>query len=229
MRRFCRNFVVLWVNLMLWSEVYLFKACDKGMAVGGPPLSVESRLIRRLQRGDLAALGELYELFKDNVYRTALAITRDEHAAEDILQECFVRLYHYAASIDTERPLKPWLYRVAVNLSYDWFSRKPMLQPLDDVLEWLSGLSSVFPAPDRKTEERELHRMVRDVVAELPMSHQAVVVLFYQENLSLEEVAEVVDLPVGTVKSRLHHARKRLRDALAQRQRPVPEMTYEFT
>ena len=109
MRRFCRNFVLLWVNLMLWSEVYLFKACDKGMAVGGPPLSVESRLIRRLQRGDLAALGELYELFKDNVYRTALAITRDEHAAEDILQECFVRLYHYAASIDTERPLKPWL------------------------------------------------------------------------------------------------------------------------
>jgi RNA polymerase sigma-70 factor (ECF subfamily) len=229
MRRFCRNFIILWVNLMLWSEVYLCKACDKGMAAGGPPLSVESRLIRRLQCGDLAALGELYEWYKDTVYRTALAITRDEHAAEDILQECFVRLYHYAASVDVERPLKPWLYRVVVNLSYDWFSRKPTLQPLDDVLEWLSELSNVFPAPDHKTEERELHRMVRDVIAELPTSHQAVVVLFYQENLSLEEIAEVVDLPVGTVKSRLHYARKRLRDALAQRQRSVPEMMYEFT
>jgi RNA polymerase sigma-70 factor (ECF subfamily) len=71
--------------------------------------------------------------------------------------------------------------------------------------------------------------MVRDVIEELPMSHQAVVVLFYLENLSLEEVAEVMELPVGTVKSRLYHARKRLRDALAQRQRLVPEMMYEFT
>jgi RNA polymerase sigma-70 factor (ECF subfamily) len=213
---------------MIWCEVDLYRACDKGIA-GGPPMSVEPRLIRRLQNGDLAALGELYELFKDVVYRTALAITRDKHAAEDILQECFVRLYHYAGSIDVERPLKPWLYRVVVNLSYDWFSRKPTLQPLDDVLEWLSGLPGVFPSPDHKAEERELHKMVRDVIKELPMSHQAVVILYYLENLSLEEVAEVVELPVGTVKSRLYHARKRLRDALAQRQRPVPEMTYEFT
>lgn len=192
-------------------------------------MEVEPRLIRRLQDGNLAALGELYELFKDVVYRTALAITHDEHAAEDILQECFVRLYKYAGSIDAERPLKPWLYRVAVNLSYDWFSRKPKLQPLDDVMEWLSGLPNVLPSPDRKAEERELHKMVRDVIAELPMSHQIVVVLYYLENLSVEEVAEVVELPAGTVKSRLYHARKRLRDALAQRQRPVPEMTYEFT
>ncbi len=213
---------------MMWSEVYLCRVCDKGKA-GAPPSGVEPRLIWRLQRGDSTALGELYELFKDNVYRTALAITRDEHAAEDILQECFVRLYHYAASVDAERPLKPWLYRVAVNLSYDWFSKKRALQPLDDVLEWLSSLSNVFPPPDHRAEERELHSMVRDVIAELPMTHQAVVVLFYLENLSLEEVAEVVELPVGTVKSRLHYARKRLRDTLAQRQRPVPEMAYEFT
>jgi len=196
---------------------------------GGPPRGDEPRLIRQLQNADLAALGELYELFKDVVYRTALAITRDEHAAEDILQECFVRLYQYAASIDAERPLKPWLYRVVVNLSYDWFSKKPALQPLDDVLEWLSGLPSVLPSPDHKAEERELQKMVRDVIMELPVTHQGVVVLFYLENLSVEEVAEVVELPVGTVKSRLYHARKRLRDALVQRQRPVPEMAYEFT
>jgi RNA polymerase sigma-70 factor, ECF subfamily len=213
---------------MSLSEVYLYRECDKGRA-GGLPVSAVSRLIWRLQNSDLGALGELYELYKDAVYRIALAITRDKHAAEDILQECFVRLYQYADSIDTERPLKPWLYRVVVNLSYDWFSRKPALQPLDDVLEWLSELPSFFPAPDHSAEERELHKMVREVIAELPVTHQAVVVLFYLENLTVEEVAEVVELPVGTVKSRLYHARKRLRDALVQRQRPVPEMTYEFT
>lgn len=213
---------------MSWNEVYLYRACDKG-GPGTLSQDAESRLIRRLQSGDLSALGTLFESFKDGVFRTAWAITRDERAAEDILQECFVRLHRYAASVDPQRPLKPWLYRVTVNLSYDWLTKKQALQPLDDVLEWLSGLSNVFPAPDHKAEEQELHRMVRDVIAELPTSHQTVVVLFYLENLSLEEVAEVLEVPVGTVKSRLHYARKRLRDALAQRQRPVPEIAYEFT
>jgi len=213
---------------MVKSEVYLNRVCDKG---GSDGLSecAESRLIRRLQNGDISALGELFELFKDMVYRTALAITRDERAAEDVLQESFIRLYTYAPSIDAGRPLKPWLYRVVVNLSYDWFSKRRVMQPLDDVLEWLSGLPSVFTPPDRKAEEQELFGMVRDVVAELPVTHQAVIILFYLENLSIEEIAEVMELPVGTVKSRLYYARKRLRDALVQRQRLVPEMTYEFT
>jgi len=189
----------------------------------------ESRLIRRLQSGDLAALGTLFETFKDTVFRTALAITRDERAAEDILQECFVRLHHYAASVDADRPLKPWLYRVTVNLCYDWFSRKPTPQPLEEILEWFVGLQGVFPTPDHKAEERERVAMVREVIAELPPQHRAVVVLFYLENLTIEDIAGVLDVPAGTVKSRLHHARARLREAVMRRQRAVPEMAYEFT
>lgn len=197
-------------------------------AGGEAPDVSESELIRRLQHGELKALGALFERYQHLVYRTALGVTRDERAAEDILQECFVRLYTYAASVDADRPLRPWLYRVTVNLAYDWASmRSP--QPLDDILEWLSGLAGAFPAPDRRAEEKESLRMVREVVAELPPLHRAVVVLFYMEDLSLEEISQVLDLPIGTVKSRLHYARARLRDMLLQRQRPVPEMTYEFT
>jgi RNA polymerase sigma-70 factor (ECF subfamily) len=188
----------------------------------------DPELIRHLQSGELRALGELFQRYQYLVYRTALGITRDERAAEDILQECFFRLYTYAATVEADRPLKPWLYRVTVNLAYDWASRRSP-QPLDDILDWLSGLASTFPAPDRRAEEREMLKMVREVVAELPPLHRAVVVLFYLEDLTLEEIAQVLDLPVGTVKSRLHYARARLRDMLTQRQRPVPEMTYEFT
>lgn len=213
----------MWLRL-----VFLYRACDKGHTGSGSG-SEESRLVKRLQNGDLKALGELFEHYKDLVYRIALAITRDEHAAEDILQECFVRLYTYAASVDVDRPLKPWLYRVTVNLSYDWSAKKPVVQPLDDVLEWLSGLHGALPAPDRKVEERELMRTVREVIAELPPFHRAVIVLFYIENLSVDEIAGALELPVGTVKSRLHYARVRLREALMRKQRPVPEMTYEFT
>ena len=213
---------------MLLRAVFLYRACDKGSA-GPGERSEDSRLIIRLQTGDLAALGELFERYKGVVYRIALAMTRDERVAEDILQECFVRLYTYVDSVDAGRPLKPWLYRVTVNLSYDWSAKKHSIQPLDDVLEWLSGLQNAFPAPDDKVEERELMRAVREVIAELPAFHRAVIVLYYMENLTVAEVADVLQLPAGTVKSRLHYARERLRDALLLKQRPVPEMAYEFT
>lgn len=210
------------------STVSIYRVCDKGKA-GGSRTVDDARSLRRLQQGDLEALGDLFQAYKGSVYRTALAMTRDERVAEDILQECFVRLYTYAASVDPTRPLKPWLYRVTVNLANDWFSNKPPVQPLDEVLEWWSGLQASFPSPDRGIENRELQRMVREVVAELPASHRAVIVLFYVESLSVGEIADVLALPAGTVKSRLHYARERLRTALAIRQRPVPEMAYEFT
>ncbi len=90
-------------------------------------------------------------------------------------------------------------------------------------MEWLNTLTSAFPAPDRRVEETELLYLVRDVIAELPAAHRAVIVLFYLENLSIEEIATIMELPAGTVKSRLHYARERLREMLTQRQRPVPE------
>ena len=190
---------------------------------------METSLVEQLQRGDLNALGELYERYKDLVYRVALAATRDHRAAEDILQECFVRLYTYARTIDPHRPLEPWLYRVTLNLVYDWSAKIRWAQPIEDLLEWVSGLPSMFPAPDHRTEERETAALIREVIADLPSSHRAVVVLFYIEELPLDEIARILDLPVGTVKSRLHYARERLREALIQRQRPVPELQYEFT
>lgn len=192
-------------------------------------ITVDQRLILRLQRGDRQALGALYERYQDLVFRTALATTHDRRAAEDILQECFVRLYTYAGSIDPARPLKPWLYRVTLNLVYDWSAERRWTQPISDLLEWLAELPAAFPAPDRQAEEKESVRLVREVIAELPTPHRHVVVLYYLEHLSVEEISQILDVPDGTVKSRLYYARERLRAALTRRQRPVPEMVYEFT
>lgn len=209
------------------TEVLLYRSADKG-GDSGWDRAHESRLILELQQGDLDALGRLFKEYRTLVYRTALGITHDKRAAEDILQECFVRLHKYADSVDPERPLTPWLYRVTVNLAYDW-SRSRTHQSLDDVLEWLSGIPAAFPGPDRRTEREETSRMVKEGIDNLPPTHRAVVMLFYVENLTVEEIAEVLDLPAGTVKSRLYYARVQLRDALIRRQRIVPEIKYEFT
>lgn len=215
------------MNLTRRKSVMIDRGNDRTIVAS--PEEDDAEAVRRLQHGELDALGELFTRHKDMVFRTALAITRDERAAEDILQECFVRLHTYAASVDAARPLRPWLYRVTVNLAYDWSSRRRHMQPLDDAMEWLSGLPAAFPSPDRKAEERETMRTVREVIDGLPPMHRAVIVLFYMEGLTIEEIADVLDLPTGTVKSRLHYARARLREMLISRQRVVPEMKYEFT
>ena len=189
----------------------------------------DGRFIARIRDGDLEALGELYEKYKTQVYRTALAVTHDERAAEDILQETFLRVYTYADRIDETRPLGPWLYRATVNLAYSWTSRvKRWLHYLQDVLDrWTS------PAqwrPEAVAEEREQRQNLQQVIDALPPRHRAVIILYYLEELSLREIAYVMDVPEGTVKSRLHYARESLRKALVERERRlVPEVAYDFT
>ena len=97
-------------------------------------------LVRRLQAGDIEALGGLYDRHRLTVFRTALAITRDQDAAEDILQEAFLRLHAYIDRVDTRLPLAPWLYRITVNLAYTWVTRRNRwLRPLEGFIEQLIG------------------------------------------------------------------------------------------
>jgi len=185
--------------------------------------------VARIRDGDIEALGELYERYKTQVYRTALAITHDEQAAEDILQEVFLRIYAYADSIDETVPLGPWLYRVTVNLAYSWTSRvKRWLNSLQDTLDrWMS------PAqwhPEAMAEEQEWRRILQQAIEALPPRHRVVIILHYLEGLSLKEIAYVIGIPEGTVKSRLHYARGNLRKTILEREhRLVPEVAYDFT
>jgi len=185
--------------------------------------------IVRLREGDVESLGELYERYHTLVYRTALAITRDEKAAEDILQDAFLRVYTYADRIDEARPLGPWLYRVTVNLAYSWTSRvKRWWHSLQDTIDNLSLAPRYYP--EAIAEEQEWQRLLQQAIDALPPRHRVVIVLHYLEGLSLKEIAFVVDAPEGTVKSRLHYARERLRKAiLEQEHRLVPEVAYDFT
>lgn len=174
---------------------------------------VDSELIERLQQNDLDALGVLFERYRDRVFRTALVIVRDPAAAEDILQDCFLKVYANAHRIDTNRPLAPWLYRVTVNLSYTWLSRgKNRRTPIDSVIDLL--ISPMKQAPDQLTEQTELRQNVRKAINDLSIDQRVVVVLYYLNGLSLQDIAEILDLPIGTVKSRLYYARENLRGKL---------------
>ncbi|MDY6877690.1 MAG: sigma-70 family RNA polymerase sigma factor [Chloroflexota bacterium] len=185
--------------------------------------------VARIRDGDIEALGELYKRYKTQVYRTALAITHDERAAEDILQEAFLRVYTYAYRIDETLPLGPWLYRATVNLAYSWTSR---------VKIWLHSLQGTFdrwrsPAqchPEAMAEEQEQRQILQQAIDALSPGHRVVIILYYLEDLSLKEIAYVIGIPEGTVKSRLHYAREHVRKAIMEQERMlVPEVAYDFT
>ncbi|MBC7335075.1 MAG: RNA polymerase sigma factor [Clostridia bacterium] len=171
----------------------------------------DSRLIAQIQSGNIQAFNTLYEKYRHRVYRTALAITRDETAAEDILQECFLRVHAYIDKLHGEYTLAPWLYRVTVNLSYQWLNKDHrQFQIVRRLQEPLAQ-----PSAPRTVEQEELEEIVARALEMLSFDHRVVVVLYYMNEFSVEEIAQILDCPVGTVKSRLHYARRRLKELLA--------------
>lgn len=173
----------------------------------------DAHLIQRLCAGDLRALGDLYDKYHLQVFRTALSITHDRQSAEDILQECFLKLNTYARRIDTSLPLEPWLYRVTVNLAYTWVTRRSKwLTSIEDMIDRL-----VAPArtnSEHHAEVAELQAVIRQAIDALPASQRLTVILYYLNNLSLKEISYILDCPVGTVKSRLHYGRESLKTCL---------------
>jgi RNA polymerase sigma-70 factor (ECF subfamily) len=173
----------------------------------------DAELIKRLQSNDLSALGTLFDRYYAQIFRTAVAITHDDAVAEDITQDCFLRLHRYANRIDTNLPLPPWLYRVTVNLAYTWVSRhKKRRVSLETVVDYL--MSPARSTPDHMVEVSGMQEEVRQAIAALNFNQRVVVVLHYLNGLSLEDIAQILDCPVGTVKSRLYYARENLRHRL---------------
>ncbi len=199
----------------------------KGSSVDQPAGADDRDLLRRLQGGDLEALGTLFDRHHEAVFRTALAITADEEMAADLAQEVFLRLHRYAGRVDVERPLRPWLYRVTVNLAYSWLKRRQRLWRLVKVLaERLVGEWRL--TPHAQVERREEWEQVRRAISRLPLPQRVVIVLHYLNELPVHEIAAILEVPEGTVKSRLHYGRRALRKALVPGTRLLGEVLVDI-
>jgi RNA polymerase sigma-70 factor (ECF subfamily) len=173
--------------------------------------SSDSEIIAQAQAGDLRAFETLYRKHEHQVYRTALAILGDSQTAEEVLQDCFLRAYKHLHRLNGEPSVSPWLHRVAVNLCYSHL-RRNYLSQVTVSLENLSNylFPSLGPSPEECTQDSEISSAIQNGIAALDLKHRSVVVLYYLQEFSLEEVSYILNCPVGTVKSRLHYARKEL-------------------
>lgn len=182
----------------------------------------DRELIQRLCDGDLNALGTLYDRYRLLVFHTALAITRDRQAAEDILQECFLKVNAYARRIDVNLPLEPWLYRVTVNLAYTYVTRRSRwLISLENVIDRL--VSPARTSSEYQAEMSELQSVIQQAINGLQPSQRMTVILYYLNDLSLKEISYILDCPIGTVKSRLYYGREHMKRQLEEYLKPRHE------
>ena len=180
--------------------------------------TAESILVRRAQAGDTAAFGELVSAYMHRCYYAALGMVGSPQDAEDLSQEAFVRAFRARARLDPERPFYPWLYQILRRLCYnftrDTSSRR---RKLERAGWWLVAEATTRAAgddPERVRATDELRDRLEDAIAELSPAQREVFVLKEFEGLKYREIAELLDVPIGTVMSRLYAARQRLAQRL---------------
>ncbi|MCO7125301.1 RNA polymerase sigma factor SigW [Sporolactobacillus shoreicorticis] len=177
----------------------------------------EKRLIKKIRKGDQQAFAELVERYKNSVFAICLRMVGNAQEAEDLSQEAFIRAYNRIDQYDHDRKFSTWLFRIATNLSIDFLRRRKNNVSLDAVVPGTEGLSLNTMLPDEGEQpedqmvRKETEEMVQEQIKRLPDKYRSAIVLKYIEDLSLKEISEIMEIPVGTVKTRIHRGREMLR------------------
>ncbi len=176
----------------------------------------DNQLLQLHLDGDSLAFGHLIERFRQELYAFLARFTGDGHLAEDVFQETFLQLHTSAETFDMSRRLKPWLYTIAANKARDALrkrARRPAAS-LDVGLDSSNDqsrshadlLEGKIPEPSEISTNHETRDLVKQVISELPDNLRDVLILAYFQQLPYKDIADVLQAPLGTVKSRLHSA-----------------------
>jgi len=184
-------------------------------------VSAEDReLIRRCLGGDRKAYQSLLMRYQDPVFNYCKRMLRDPAQAEDIAQEAFVRTMTRLEHYDERYSFSAWIFKIATNLCIDHLRKaKRIAYSLDQEIDSREGsyrreVAGKEPDPSARTLAGEQMAMLNEAVAELPEHYRSILLLRHQEDLSYEEIARVLDLPIGTVKIRIHRARQQIKRRL---------------
>ena len=171
----------------------------------------ETELIIGAQSGDRSAFSELVRLHTRGVFNVVYRMCGDALIAEDAAQETFLRAWQNLSSYRPQTSLRNWLYRIAFNAGMDMLRKEKRILPTD--IEDLP-LTDDRPSPESMASQKERTALVQKAILSLPDASRAVLVLKEYEGMSYREIADALDIPLGTVMSRLNYARKLLKEKL---------------
>jgi len=189
------------------------------LARGEQSASEAEALIRRCQRGDKLAVEALVQRYQNYVFRLCYLVMRNEQDAEDMTQETFIRAFRALPRFEIRKGIsfEAWLYRISVNCC-----RSRMRRKWYQVLPWPDPAPQLVSEPKEQPDRLALQSEQRDemlqAIGSLGSKHRLVVILRYYAGLSNEEIAQTLNIPSGTVRSRLHTARQRLKELLTEQE-----------
>ena len=171
----------------------------------------ETELVVSAQNGDRNAFSELVRVHARGVFNVVYRMCGDALVAEDAAQETFLRAWQNLSAFRPGMPLRNWLYRIAFNAGMDMLRKEKRILP-DDIENM--PLTDGRPSPESLVSHNERTAMVQKAILSLPDASRAVLVLREYEGLSYQEISSTLDIPVGTVMSRLNYARRVLKEKL---------------
>lgn len=192
---------------------------------GGAALEpTDNELVTRCQRGDQRAFQQLVERYQKRAFGIAVGMLRNSDDAMDAAQEAFVKVFRNIAGFKGDSSFYTWLYRIVVNVCIDHCRKHGKMKPVeyDETFRRRDEAEGVLPLtgntksmhPGAAFDQQELGAALQAAIDGLSENHRAIILLREVEGLSYEEIAEAMDCHLGTVMSRLHHARKNLQKAL---------------
>jgi len=204
----------------------LSSASKSEEAQEGSPSKGDHDLVQRVQAGDTAAFRALFDKYHRRAFAVAMGVVKNQDDALDAVQEAFVKVHKNIHKFQGSSSFYTWLYRIVMNVSIDHVRRTSRRKSLDFDERALheesevAGDGALVPSvtdanPGKAALRRELGGAIQAALQELPEHHRAVIVLREIEGMSYEEMAEALEVPKGTVMSRLFHARKKMQASLA--------------
>ncbi|CAM3271043.1 RNA polymerase sigma factor SigW [Filibacter tadaridae] len=176
-----------------------------------------NKRINEVLKGKQDAFEEIVILFQHRLYHVCYRMLNNKQEAEDIAQEAFVRAYINIHTFDQKRKFSTWIFRIATNLCIDRIRKKKPDYHLDaevpgtEGLTMYSQIAAAGDLPEEQIEKMEAQERIRYEIGRLPDKYRSVIILRYFEELPLQEIGDILELPLGTVKTRVHRGREALR------------------
>ncbi len=176
----------------------------------------DADLLQRYRQGDEKAFEEIVNRYKNPLYAFLRRFVNRQDIVEDVFQETFLQLYSSRDSFDARRPLRPWLFTIAANKAKDALRKLQRQSSMSmgtmadagelSLDEMVNILTSYETTPEAEISKEETARRVRQIISEMPENLRGILILAYFEQFSYKHMAEILSIPIGTVKSRLHTA-----------------------
>ena len=189
--------------------LYIVNALNKGGA-----MLQERDLVVKVQSGDIQAFEQLFDLYKFKALRTVYSIVRDKDVSEDIVQEAFVLCYTSIKKLENPENFKTWFYRILTRTTWRYMKKERPFMPVDEIFKKIEY--SHENSPLEELEKKESSELIYKEILKLKPNLQTTLILYYYNEFSVKEIAQIMDCLEGTVKSRLYTGRRKLKISLKE-------------